>query len=134
MTDSAVRRARATVDRYLELLAAADVAGVIDLFSPDGTVVSPLYGTLPAERFYPKLVADTQRSEIVQEDMFVSVHDPRRVAVQFRYGWTMSDGTKTSFDCVDAIELDDEGRIAQLRIIYDTHPLRAAWAAIRSTP
>ncbi|MCP3799527.1 nuclear transport factor 2 family protein [Allokutzneria sp. A3M-2-11 16] len=133
MTDHAVLRARATVERYLELLAAADVDGVIALFTGNGTVVSPLYGTLPATRFYPKLVADTQRSEIVQEDLFVSVHDPRRVAVQFRYGWTMSDGTKTSFDCIDTIELDDVGRIVQLRIIYDTHPLRSAWAAIRST-
>ncbi|GAA3997173.1 nuclear transport factor 2 family protein [Allokutzneria multivorans] len=133
MDDQAVLRARATVERYLELLAAADVDGVIALFTSDGTVVSPLYGTLPAARFYPKLVADTQRSEIVQQDLYVSVRDPRRVAVEFRYGWTMSDGTRTSFDCVDTIELDDVGRIAQLRIIYDTHPLRAAWAAIRGT-
>ncbi|WP_086823319.1 nuclear transport factor 2 family protein [Allokutzneria sp. NRRL B-24872] len=133
MDDHAVLRARATVERYLELLAAADVDGVIALFTSDGTVVSPLYGTLPASRFYPKLVADTQRSEIEQQDLYVSVRDPRRVAVEFRYGWTMSDGTRTSFDCVDTIELDDVGRIVQLRIIYDTHPLRAAWAAIRGT-
>ena len=38
----------------------------------------------------------------------------------FRYDWLMAAGARTSFDVVDVLELAPDGRIATLRIIYDT--------------
>ncbi|MEU5876775.1 nuclear transport factor 2 family protein [Spirillospora sp. NPDC047279] len=123
-----------SVAAYLERLAAGDLDGVLALFRDDAVVESPLYGQMSARAFYTGLFEDTERSEITPVETFLSTSDPRRVAVRFRYDWTLADGTPTTFDCVDVMEFGagPDGRIARLTIIYDTHPLRSVWAGVRS--
>ncbi|GAA2606302.1 nuclear transport factor 2 family protein [Actinomadura fulvescens] len=120
------------VAEYLERLAAGDLDGVLSLFAGGAVVESPLYGRMTAADFYTGLFEDTERSEITPVDTFTSDSDPRRVAVRFQYDWTLADGSATTFDCVDVIEFDGDGRIERLTIVYDTHPLRSVWAGVRS--
>ncbi|WP_052168891.1 nuclear transport factor 2 family protein [Actinoalloteichus spitiensis] len=129
MDSSAQDHVRGTTDRYLSRLAAGDVTGVLALFSDDGVVSSPMTGRIPAREFYPELAAATQRSAVTPLDVFVSVADMRRAAVRFRYDWRLPDGQPTSFDCVDVLTFAEDWSIAELRIVYDTHPLRTAWRA-----
>ncbi|KAB2350698.1 nuclear transport factor 2 family protein [Actinomadura rudentiformis] len=119
------------VAAYLERLAAGDLDGVLSLFADDAVIESPLYGRMTAADFYTGLFEDTERSEITPVDTFTSNTDPRRVAVRFRYDWTLADGSPTTFDCVDVIDFGRDWQIERLTIVYDTHPLRSVWAGSR---
>ena len=47
------------------------------------------------------------------------------MAAWFRYDWTLRDGQQLSFTCVDVFSFGPgSDRIAQMHIVYDTHPLR----------
>lgn len=114
--------------RYLTALDAASVDGVLACFTADGTVVSPLYGTLPAREFYPGLFADSGPSATTLRRAYVDPADDREVALSFHYAWVLGDGTAAPFDVVDLLTLaDDREHIATLTICYDTAPLRESW-------
>ena len=118
--------------RYLAALDAGDLDGVRALFAPDAQVVSPLYGLRPARDFYADLFADTARSETTLLHVFDRSAEGGAVALHFRYVWTLASGAVVSFECVDVIELAEDGaRFARLTIIYDTAPLRTAFDASR---
>lgn len=116
------------VDSYLAALASAESEAVLALFADDGVVSSPLYGDLPASEFYPLLFADTAQSVLTLRK---TLHDldgtESTIAFWFDFAWTLADGTPAPFTAVDVAELDDTGRITHLHIVYDTHPIRAAW-------
>lgn len=118
------------VARYLAAVETADVDAVLELFSDDGTVHSPLYGVRPASEFYPLLFADTAESRLTLRRTFRDGDDA--VAFWFDFDWTLSDGTPAPFSVVDMAELDADGRIRDLHIVYDTAPLRAAFDALAS--
>ncbi|KQP85207.1 nuclear transport factor 2 family protein [Aeromicrobium sp. Leaf291] len=114
--------------RYLEALEAGDLAGVLALFAPDATVVSPLYGTLPATEFYPLLLADTGQSRLTLRTTMTGEVDGRTVvSLWFDFDWTLASGEPAPFTVVDVAELDADGRIDRLHIVYDTAPIRAAF-------
>lgn len=116
-------------EQYLSALNEGSVARVLSLFEQDAVVVSPLYGTMPAARFYADLFADTNRSETRFVDLFESVAGA--VALQFHYRWTLSSGRVVEFDCVDVFRLNaDRSRFVSLTIIYDTAPIRADFDAV----
>ncbi|HYD95187.1 MAG TPA: nuclear transport factor 2 family protein [Noviherbaspirillum sp.] len=122
---------RELCERYLGALNAGNVAQVLALFDQDAMVLSPLYGRMPAGRFYADLFADTGRSETRFVNLFESPSG--QVALQFHYRWTLSTGRVVEFDCVDVFELNaDRSLFAGLTIIYDTAPLRADFEAARS--
>lgn len=116
------------VDSYLAALASADLEAVLALFSADGIVSSPLYGDLPAREFYPVLFADTAESVLtLRQTLHNTDGVDSSVAFWFDFAWTLADGTPAPFTAVDIAELDETGRITHLHIVYDTHPIRAAW-------
>jgi len=116
---------------YLEALNAGDLEAVLGLFTADATVVSPLYGTMPARDFYAALFADTQASDTELLNIFDTSAGGRAVALHFRYRWTLADGAKVAFEVVDVIRLTPKrDRFESLTIIYDTAPLRTAWGAV----
>lgn len=121
------------VDAYLAALSSADVDAVLELFKTDGVVSSPLYGEQPARTFYPALFADTAASALTLRRTLVSTADaPPTVAFWFDFDWTLVDGTPAPFSAVDVAELDPDGLIQHLHIVYDTHPIRSAWEQQRS--
>ena len=124
---------KALCDAYLAALNAGDLDAVLALFAPYAEVVSPLYGTMPAKDFYAALFADTERSDTALLNIFDSSETGGAVALHFRYGWTLADGTPVSFEVVDVIDLTEaRDAFAKLTIIYDTAPLRSDWAKVHN--
>ncbi|WP_424217167.1 nuclear transport factor 2 family protein (plasmid) [Streptomyces sp. BI20] len=123
------------VGAYLGALARGDVAGVLRLFAPDAVVHSPLYGPRPAREFYPALFADTGSSRLIPRGTTEgrTVDGGRLVAFWFGFDWTLASGAPAPFDVVDLAELDADGRIATLRIVYDTVTVRPAFEAETGT-
>lgn len=114
------------IKSYLHALGLGSYPDVLSLFSENAKIISPLYGIQPASVFYKELLADTNSSRIELLDIFTNTKK-RRGAVNFIYHWTMANGTITSFDCVDIIEFDEQNKITQLKIIYDTVQARIAF-------
>ena len=116
------------VDEYLEALAAGSTERVLALFAPDGRVDSPLYGTLPAAEFYPALFADTGQSRLtLRTTMEGQLAGLPVVSFWFDFDWTLANGEPAPFTVVDVAELDADGLITTLHIVYDTAPIRAAF-------
>ena len=105
--------------KYLKHLENGEVDKVIDLFSSDGIVESPLYGVMNAGEFYRELNNDTANSELELKGIFEQ-NDSRDLALYFTYTWTLQNGQMTKFDVVDIITLDENYKIERLKIIYDT--------------
>lgn len=104
---------------YIDLLEKGDIAGVILLFSDSGKVHSPIYGEKTAKNFYTDLAEDTTESKLIINGIFEEPSSSR-VALYFNYEWTLKSGKIVDFDVVDIIVFDAEGKISELRIIYDT--------------
>lgn len=117
-------RAQALAAAYLAALERGDVQAVLALFRPGAMVHSPLYGPVSAGEFYPRLLADTGRSELKLRGV---TEGERLVGIWFRFDWTLSSGAATGFECVDMLELDDQGLITALHIFYDTAATRPAF-------
>ena len=113
------------VDEYLQALEAADAGRVLALFAPDGEVHSPLYGVMEASHFYPALFADTAESRLRLKRVLRDGEDA--IAFWFDFDWVLANGEAAPFTVVDIAELDDDGLIKRLHIVYDTAPLRAAF-------
>jgi steroid delta-isomerase len=116
------------VATYLNSLAAADSDSILSLFTPDATVNSPLYGSLGAADFYPRLFADTAESNLTLRATMVGEREGRPVvSFWFDFDWILANGEPAPFTVVDVAELDHDGRISQLHIVYDTAPIREAF-------
>ena len=132
-TERADMSVRDLCTAYLAGLDVGDLDAVLALFAPDAVVVSPLYGTQPARDFYAALFADTAVSDTTLLTLFDSSDTGGAVALHFRYGWTLADGTPVTFEVVDVIELTPaRDAFAKLTIIYDTAPLRGDWATVHN--
>lgn len=105
--------------KYLKYLENGNIEKVIDLFSSNGIVESPIYGIKKADEFYRELNNDTSNSELILKGIFEK-NDSNNLALYFTYKWTLKNNEKVEFDVVDIIELDSENKITKLKIIYDT--------------
>ena len=112
------------VDDYLSAVEERDLARLLSLFADGALVHSPLYGTMPATAFYPRLFTDTHEATLT---LRATLGGPGRVAFWFHFDWTLADGTPAPFDVVDIAELDEAGRIRALHIVYDTVRVRPAF-------
>src|SRR4051794_10569746 len=113
------------IKAYLKSLEAGDAETIINLFSEDGVIHSPLYGDIPVKVFYKDLFADTIQSVITLLNIFQSADNPDTAAAHFKYDWTLKDGTKTNFEAVDVFNFDAHGKIKEMTIIYDTAKTRS---------
>ncbi|WP_417784673.1 nuclear transport factor 2 family protein [Tenacibaculum sp.] len=105
--------------KYLEHLEKGNIEKVINLFSNNGIVESPIYGIKKADEFYRELNNDTSNSELILKGIFEQ-NESNNLALYFTYKWTLKNNEKVEFDVVDIIELDSENKITKLKIIYDT--------------
>ena len=119
------------VAAYLRAVEEADLDAMLALFTPDAVVHSPLYGTLPAAEFYPALFADTGSATLTLLGTMrgTSVNGAALLSFLFHFDWVLPNGTAAPFDVVDVAELDDDGLITGLRIVYDTVDVRPAFEA-----
>ncbi|GAA0720301.1 hypothetical protein GCM10009430_20320 [Aquimarina litoralis] len=105
--------------KYLEYLENGEIDKVIQLFTKDGVVVSPVYGTMLAKEFYYKLAEDTKSSKLYFDGLFVE-ENSNRISILFDYHWTLKNSKIVKFKVVDILELTLDNQIEKLTIIYDT--------------
>jgi ketosteroid isomerase-like protein len=108
---------------YLDALQAGDYSRITSLFTENATIDSPLYGKIDATDFYRKLFKDTDFSKIIPLNFFV---EGQTGAAHFRYEWQLANQKRTSFECVDIFEFNND-KIVHLTIIYDTKHTRSAF-------
>ncbi|TPN89043.1 nuclear transport factor 2 family protein [Aquimarina algicola] len=109
---------------YLTYLEKGQISKIVDLFSETGTVISPLYGTMPATDFYTALASDTSES-ILEFDGIFQEENTSRITLLFNYTWILKNHKTVQFKVVDLIEFNIENKIEKLTIIYDTVHSRA---------
>ncbi|MFC7614028.1 nuclear transport factor 2 family protein [Actinokineospora soli] len=133
---SADLKSTTLADAYLTALQCEDLEGVLALFADDGYVHSPLYGPRPARDFYTELFVDSHSSALtLLGTMHGSTVDGNPLlSIWFYFDWTLADGTSAPFDVVDVLELDDEGKIKKLYIVYDTVDVRPAFEISSARP
>lgn len=111
--------------KYLSALNEGNADKVLELFTENATIVSPLYGIMPAKNFYSELLSDTSNSKTTLLNIFETTKDNHSVALHFHYEWTLKSGKLVEFECVDVFNLSSDGnKFQKLTIIYDTAPLR----------
>ena len=98
---------------YLDFLQNGDIDQIVELFTDNGVVVSPLYGTKSARDFYTVLKNDTNRS-ILRFDGLFCEEDTNRISLLFDYYWEISNGETVQFKVVDIIELSPENKIRKI--------------------
>ena len=81
--------------------------------------------------FYPTLFADTSSASVTLLGTMrgTSVEGRALLSFLFHFDWVLPGGTPAPFDVVDVAELDDDGLITSIRIIYDTVDVRPAFEA-----
>ncbi len=105
--------------QYLSYLEKGEMRKIIDLFTEDGIVESPLYGTQLAKDFYISLANDTNTSKLKFDGLFFE-NDTNRLSLLFDYNWELKNGERVDFKVVDIITLSPQNKIEKLAIIYDT--------------
>ncbi len=113
-------------EAYLGALGRADLTAMLSLFRTDAVVHSPLYGLVPAARFFPGLFSDTAESRLTLRGVMqgAAADGTPLVSIWFHFDWRLPGGQRAPFDVVDVLELDSGNRIAALRIVYDTAEIR----------
>lgn len=122
-----------TLKNYLKYLEAADYDNLISLFAENAVVHSPLYGQMPAKQFYKDLFEDTAESHLTLLNIFQGENE-NTAAVHFQFDWILSDGTKAPFEVVDICKFSHDGKIEELKIIYDSAKTRSAFDGLSSYP
>lgn len=112
------------LEKYLAALQAGSYEGLMELFEPDGVVLSPLYGDVPAREFYRELFADTRQSKLTLLNTLESNENGNVCGVHFVFDWTLKDGTLYPFEVVDMFEISPAGKFKKMTIIYDTAGVR----------
>ncbi|MBS0295719.1 MAG: nuclear transport factor 2 family protein [Proteobacteria bacterium] len=117
--------------RYVDALNAGDLQAIEDLFTPDATVLSPVYGPMNAHEFHRVFFADTDRTKPQVRGLFDHANNGQGAALHLSFSWTFADQETVEFEAVDLFELSPEGRFRKLTIVYDSQPVRKAWQAFQ---
>ena len=113
----------AIIHTYFRCLEKADLKGVLELFTSDGIIYSPVYGVKEIEPFYRGLFEDTDTSEIEVRAIMANLDDPQHLAARFSYKWKRKNKEAVIFEGVDLFSCTKEGKFKKLEIIYDTSVL-----------
>ena len=114
---------------YLSAVERGDLSTILDLFTTDGKVYSPLYGPILAKDFYPALFKDTGRAKIGLKGLTEGkqVNGDPLITIWFQFDWTLLSGELANFECVDVLKIDENECVYSLHIIYDTVFTRPAY-------
>lgn len=119
---------------YLSALEEGVLTKILELFTSDAIIVSPLYGIMSATEFYTSLCNDTAKSRITCHDIYSSSLNCAHGAAYFTYEWQLANEQEVKFECVDIFEFDETaGKIAKVTIIYDSSSTRQAFSELRET-
>lgn len=104
---------------YIEYLSNGDLEQLLNLFTENGVVVSPVYGKKNYKDFYTQLFADTNKSVLNIKGIFEDI-ETGNIALHFNYQWTLKNDSQVNFEVVDILEFSPDNKIKVLTIIYDT--------------
>ena len=111
-----------TIKKYFESLSNGDYESLINLFEDKAVVFSPLYGKRLAKDFYKELIEDSDENSKV--NLITAFVKDNKGAGHFEYSWVLKNKKKFSFEGVDLFEFNENGKIKQIKIIYDTYGTR----------
>jgi len=110
------------MSRYIDAFNAGDLEAILSLFAEKALVYSPTQAEPKAPRdFYPALLQRSVGTIFTMKTVF-SGEKENMAAMLFDYTKAKPDGTIT-FECVDIVTFDAVGKIAEMRIIFDTKKL-----------
>ena len=113
---------------YLGGLKKGSYNEILELFTSNATVSSPLYGEVKATDFYKELFEDTSDCKIELHGIYVEVSDSNKYVAHFHYDWKLKNGERVLFSCVDIFDFEeDSSKIKHLSIIYDSKTTRDAF-------
>ena len=116
---------RKIIKEYFTNLSNGNYEELIKLFSEDCVVYSPLYGKRDVKSFYRELIDDSDEdSKVELVESFVNVENLTG-AGNFKYSWILKNGKSDSFEGVDLFKFQEDGKIIQVKIIYDTSGVRS---------
>ncbi len=110
------------IKKYFENLSNGNYGALMNLFGDESIVFSPLYGKKPAKEFYKELIEDSDKNSEVK--LITAFVNENKGAGHFEYSWILKNGKKSSFQGVDLFKFDDEEKIVEVKIIYDTYGTR----------
>jgi hypothetical protein len=117
--------------RYVDALNQGDLDAIDAMFTPDATVLSPIYGMMNAAEFHRAFFGDTDRTRPEVKGLFDHANNGQGAALHLSFSWTFADQETVQFEAVDLFELSPEGRFRKLTIVYDSQPVRKAWQAFQ---
>jgi hypothetical protein len=103
-----------------------DLDALLSLFAPHARIESPTLGKMEAQPFYRELFSKTKRFKVVIKDIFINPDKPQRAAAFVNFGWETKQGDAMNFESVTIFELNPQGKIQMIHIIYDAQPARDA--------
>jgi len=113
----------AYIRQYFERMTASDIDGIIDMFEPDGYVLSPFLGKMLAADFFKKLGNASNASKLTVFDVLLG-ENGNSGAAHFEYDWILASGEQILFQGIDYFKFSENSKFASMSIFYDTHPLR----------
>jgi hypothetical protein len=103
-----------------------DLEGLTPMFAQHAIVESPTLGKMEAVPFYRELFSKTKRFKAAIKDIFVNPDKPQRAAAFIDFGWVTKEGDDMGFESVVIFEVNQQGKIQMLHIIYDAQRARDA--------
>lgn len=103
-----------------------DLEGVLPLFAPNAMISSPTMGKKTPPVFYKELFSRTTRIRVVIKDILLSPENPNRAAAWTNFGWELKQGDNMTFEGIVIFEINAQGKIESLIVIYDAQLAREA--------
>lgn len=116
---------RKTVREFYHAFEQMDFESVMSHFAPNGKVHSPTLGNMEAGPFYKELFSKTTHIKITIKDLLLSAENSR-VAAFVDCSWKTKSGDSLMFEGVVIFDLNSQGKIQLVRIIYDAQRARDA--------
>jgi hypothetical protein len=117
------------VDAYFDGVNADRFAEVAALFAPEAELIAP--GVKPRrgpEEIAPYFAKALSGYPVHYDDPTRIVHADGTTTVEIHFTGELHNGAPLEFDAVDVFDFDDEGRIARLLTVYDSHLVRTRLA------
>lgn len=103
-----------------------NLEGVLALFDPRAMVHSPTLGKKDAPKFYREMFSKSKQIKVVINDIFINPDQPHRLAAFTNLRWKMKDGEDVNAEVIVIFEINAEGKIQMVHIIYDAQAARDA--------
>ena len=109
------------IEKYIDAIQSSKPEAIIELFTADGTVDSPVCGLKPARQFYYDWLKETNSVRVTVLNKFINPENPCSMALHLVLHLTLVRNNKdVSFPVVDIFDLNDTSdKIKKLNILFD---------------